>query len=106
MRPEVTPPSKIQDQLRASVPDKAKMNADRQGFAFRPESVQPHTISGNQAISGIADYLENGKKMANYYVWIYTTKTHVMFAAREVPVEDLPTAQSKLDQMVASALVP
>jgi hypothetical protein len=106
MRPEESSAAEIPEKLRASVPAKAKMNEGTPGFAFRPESIQPRTIAGQQALSAIADYVEDGEKRAAIYTWIYTPKTHVLFLARDVPVSDVPGVQSRLDQLVSTAVVP
>jgi hypothetical protein len=102
MRPEASTPAEIPEKLRAAPPAKAKMT----GFVIRPESIQPRTIAGQQALSAVADYVEDGKKFVAIYTWIFTPKTHVVFLARDVPVSDLVAVQSRLDQLVATAVVP
>jgi hypothetical protein len=106
MRPEVSTPAEIQDKLKGSPAAKVKMNADIPGFAFRPESIQNRIIGGQQALSAIADFVDNGKKMATIYTWIYTAKTHVVFIGQDVPAADVPAVQARLDQFVATAVVP
>jgi hypothetical protein len=102
MIPEASTPAEISEKLRAAPAAKAKMT----GFVFRPESIQLRTIAGQQALSAVADYVEEGKKFVAIYTWIYTPKTHVVFLARDVPASDLVAAQSRLDQLVATAVVP
>ncbi|HWC96661.1 MAG TPA: tetratricopeptide repeat protein [Candidatus Sulfopaludibacter sp.] len=106
MIPEVSTAAQIQEKLRNSVAEKVKMNKGMPGFAFRPETIQPRVISGRQALSAVAEYVENGKKLAAAYTWIFTEKTHVVFLARAIPMDDLASAQARLDQLVSSALVP
>jgi len=106
MKPEESTPAEILEKLRAAPPAKVKMNEGVPGFAFRPESIQMHTVAGQQALSAVADYVENGQKMAAAYTWIYTAKTHAVFIARGLPVADLASAQSRLEQIVATAVVP
>lgn len=106
MIPEASTPAEIPEKLRASPPAKVKMSAGSPGFAMRPESIQMRTINGQQALSAVADYAENGQKLAAVYTWIFTAKTHVVFLARDFPVSDLPTVQSRLDQLVSMAVVP
>jgi hypothetical protein len=106
MRPEVSTAAEIPEKLRGVVAAKAKANVYRSAFAFRPESIGNRTVAGQQAVSATADYVENGRKLAAYYTWIYTTKAHVMFVARDVPEADLSTAQLHLDVLIASAIVP
>jgi hypothetical protein len=102
-RPENLHPGDIPKLLSGVVAFKAKANV---GFDFKPENIQNRTAAGQQAVSAIANYSENGKNVASYYVWVYTTKAHVMFAARGVPAADLALAQSKLEQLIATAIVP
>jgi hypothetical protein len=102
MIPEASTPAEIPEKLRAAPPTKAKLT----GWAMRPESIQTRRINGQQALSAVADYVEDGQKMAAAYTWIYTAKTHVVFIAREVPVSDLPAVQARFDQLVATAVVP
>ena len=106
MRPEVSTPAEIPEKLRASPPAKVKMNAEIPGFAFRPESIQNRIIGGQQAVSAVADFVDNGKKMAAIYTWIYTAKTHVVFIAQELPAADVPAVQARFDQFVATVVVP
>ncbi|MES1261383.1 MAG: hypothetical protein ABUS49_06565 [Acidobacteriota bacterium] len=106
MKPNEWSAAEISNRLRHAVEEKAKANSFHPGFTFRPESIQPRTAGGQQALSAVADYVENGRKMVNYYVWVYTPKTHSVFLAREVAAEDLPTIQANLDSLVATAQVP
>jgi hypothetical protein len=106
MRPEASTSAEIPEKLRASVPAKVKMNEGLSGFTFRPESIQPRSIAGQQALSAVADYTQDGKKLAAIYTWIYTPKTHVVFIAQDVAASDVPAVQSRLDQLVATAVVP
>lgn len=106
MRPEVSTAAEIPEKLRAAVPAKVKMNEGTPGFAFRPESIQPRIIAGQQALSAVADYVQDGRKLAALYTWIYTPKTHVVFIASDVPASDVMAVQSRLDQFVATAVVP
>lgn len=106
MRPEASTPAEITEKLRASPAAKVKMNAGIPGFTFRPDSIQTRTIGGQQALTAVADYGEDGKKLAEVYTWIYTPKTHVVFIACCVPVSDLAAVQSRFDQFVAAAMVP
>lgn len=106
MKPEVSTPAQIPEKLRGCPAAKVKMNSGIPGFAFRPESIQPRTIGGQQALSAVADFEFNGQKMAAIYTWIFTTKTHVVFIAQAVPVADVPAVQSRFDQFVATTVVP
>jgi hypothetical protein len=106
MKPNEWSAAEIPSRLRRAVDEKAKANSFHQGFAFRPESIQPRTVAGQPALSAIADYVENGRRMINYYVWVYTPKTHSVFLARDVAAEDLPTVQANLESLVATAQVP
>ena len=102
-RPENLHPGDIPKLLSGVVAFKAKANV---GFDFKPENIQNRTVAGQQAVSAIANYVDGGKNMASYYVWVYTTKAHVMFAARGVPAADLAAAQSHLEQLIATAIEP
>jgi hypothetical protein len=102
MIPEVSTPAEILVKLRSAPAEKARMT----GWVIRPESIQSRMISGQQALSAVADYSDGARKMVAIYTWIYTPKTHVVFLAREVPAADLVAVQSRLDQLVATAVVP
>jgi hypothetical protein len=106
MKPEVLTPAEIPNRLRGAVPEKVKMNSDRPGFAFRQESIQPRVVGGQQALSAVADYLENGQRMVTYYVWVYTEKTHAVFIARDIPADDFESVRSRFDSLVSTAQVP
>lgn len=106
VRPEASTPAEIPEKLRSAVPAKVKMNAGMPGFAFLPESYCLRTIAGRQALSAVAEYVENGQKMAAYYTWIFTAKTHVVFIARDVPFSDLMAVEARFDPFVATAVVP
>jgi hypothetical protein len=106
MKPSQWSAAEIPDRLSQAVELKLRDCSDIPGFKFRPESIQPRTVAGQQALSAIADYVENGRKMVNYYVWVYTPKTHSVFLARNIAPEDLPAAQANLDSILASAQVP
>ena len=102
MIPEVSTSTEILAKLRSAPAEKARMT----GWVIRPESIQSRMISGQQALSAVADYSDGDRKMVAIYTWIYTPKTHVAFIAREVPASDLVAVQSRLDQLVATAVVP
>jgi hypothetical protein len=106
MKPEVLTPAEIPDRLRGAVPEKVKMNSNRPGFAFRPESIQPRVVGRQHALSGVADYVENGQKLVAYYVWVYTEKTRSVFIARDIPAGDFASVQPRLDSLVSTAKVP
>jgi hypothetical protein len=106
MKPSRWTVAEIPELLSKAVDEKAEANNFRPGFKFRPESIQHRTVSGQQALSAIADYVENGRKMVNYYVWVYTPKTHSVFLARDIAAEDFPSVQANLDSILASAQVP
>ena len=106
MKPNEWSAAEIPDRLRHAVEQKELDNKLVPGFKFRPESIQPRIVAGQQAISAVADYVENGRKIVNYYVWVYTPKTHSVFLARDIFPEDLLLVQANLDSIVASAQVP
>jgi hypothetical protein len=106
MRAEASTPSEIQAKLSGAPAAKVKMNADTPSFAFRPASIQSRIIGGQQALTGVADYLADGQPTATIYTWIFTAKTHVVFIASGIPAADVASVQSRFDQFVASSVVP
>lgn len=76
-----------------------------QDYRMRADSVQHITVNGNQGISVVADYVNLGQKKTEYMTWIYTGKTRVFFDGR-VPEAQLSAFQSRLDEMIHTAVVP
>ena len=106
MRAEASTPAEIPEKLRASPPAKVKMNAAVPGFTFRPESIQPRIIGGQQALTAIADYSDGDTKLAAIYTWIYTAKTHVVCIASDVPAADVSNVLLRFDRFVTTVVVP
>ena len=71
----------------------------------RPESVQSRIIAGEQALTAVADFAQEGHKMVEYCVWIRTTRSRLFFSMT-VPAEDFGIYQSRYDQLIATVKIP
>jgi hypothetical protein len=74
-------------------------------WKVRPESIQNRVVSGQQALSAVADYTEDSKKMVEYLIWVRSVKNHVLFVGRAEP-QELGALQNGMDQLVSLAVVP
>jgi len=92
-------------QLKADLEKKPSQRTDYQGWKIRPESVTYRTVSGQQALSAIADYTENGVKNAEYMTWVRSPKSHVFFFGRTT-LDQLPAFQRHFEQVLAGAIIP
>jgi hypothetical protein len=96
----------ISGSLRGYLENKKKTNMQSwPDWTVRPESVQNRVVSGQQALSAVADYTENGKKMVEYLIWVRSVKNHVVFLGY-ADAEDLAALQSGMDQLAATAVIP
>ena len=105
MRAEKHPSVQIQKLLLAALDKKAESRTDFTGYKVRPDSIQPRVIGGQQALSAVADYSQNGRPMTEYLTWIFSPKTHVLFHGRP-PAAGLDAFRARLDVVVGSAVVP
>jgi uncharacterized protein (TIGR03435 family) len=103
MRPALQPIADLHAELHRQVTRKP---ADRgEGWIERPESVQERSISGNPAISVVADYMNNGKPWVEYLIWIDTLKSHTQFFGN-AEASQLALLQQSVDTVANSALIP
>jgi hypothetical protein len=75
-----------------------------QGYTFRPESLH-RTVGGQQALSAVADYIENGREMVEYLTWVFSARTHIVFIGR-ARAGDLELLRTNLDFLIDSSVVP
>ena len=97
--------AEVPSRLRGAVQQKALQRLNLQDYMVRAGSVQMRTIDGKQAISALADYVENGSQMTEYLTWIYGDKTRVLVFSR-APSAAMPTLKPRIDQLVSSIVVP
>jgi hypothetical protein len=76
------------------------------GYRMRPESFQYRTVGGKQALTAIAEYTQNGEKFVEYFTWVRTENTTVLFNGRNLHESDLPTFLSRFEPIVDSAVIP
>jgi tetratricopeptide (TPR) repeat protein len=105
LKPDPIPAATVGDSLRGAIPQKISQRRGYKNYQIRPESVHSRTVGGKQALSAVADYEEDGKKMAESLTWVITENTRTFFFAR-MPATDLPSFQPRFDQLISSALVP
>ena len=91
--------------LIAALDKKAASRTNLAGYQVRPDSIQPRVIGGQQALSAVADYTQNGRPMTEYLTWIFSPKTHALFYGRS-PAAGLETLRGRLDVIVNSAAAP
>lgn len=100
-----TPAEKMADRLRGAIPQKISQRTGFSHYTIRPESVQSKIIGGKQALCAVADFEEDGVKMAESLNWIYADRSRALFFAR-LPAVDLASFQARFDQVILSAMVP
>jgi hypothetical protein len=110
IRRQNTPPAKIAgrllERLQSKVANQRRISAGYVAYRLRPESVQRRTIGGHQAWSAVADYVDaNGEKMNEYLTFIDSEKTSVFVSVRAA-APDFPSAQSRFEPAIATALIP
>jgi len=102
-------PTSIPDALQRRL--KAKLNergdaAGFHGYAYRPESIQTRTISGQLALSAVGDYTDDkGVKISEYLTWVETEKTKTCFMVTAA-ASDFPDVMTRFESIVSSALIP
>jgi hypothetical protein len=97
--------AEVPSRLRGAVQQKALQRLSLQDYTVRAGSVQMRTIDSKQAISALADYVENGSQMTEYLTWIFGDKTRVLVFSR-APSAAMPTLKPRIDQLVSSTVVP
>jgi hypothetical protein len=97
--------AEVPSRLRGAVQQKALQRLNLQDYTVRAGSVQMRTIDGKQAISALADYVENGSQMTEYLTWIFGDKTRVLVFSR-APSAEMQTLKPRIDQLVSSTVVP
>ena len=105
LKPDPTQTQNIPGALRF---DMNRKHLDRQEYpdwTIRPSSVHTSLIDGQQVLSAMADFTENGHAMVESMNFVRTTKGRAFFFGR-VRAEESPTLQAALDQMMATATVP
>jgi hypothetical protein len=104
-RTEKAEKSAIATMLREGVDAKVRdRSAFLKNYQVRPESVQPRAIGGQQALSCIADYEEQGRKMSEYLIWITAEKHRALFFAR-VPQSEMDAFRARFDAIVETARI-
>jgi hypothetical protein len=92
-------------QLEEDVRDIVAQRSELQGYKILQESIHQTFIGGQPALTAVAEYTDNGQKMAESLTWIATEHTTALFFAR-VPAYDLEVFQVRFDQIIYSATLP
>jgi hypothetical protein len=79
--------SAIPKQLEEDVRDIVAQRSELQGHKIIQESFHQTFIGGHAALTAVAEYTDNGQKMAESLTWTATEHTTTLFFAR-VPVHD------------------
>lgn len=74
-------------------------------WSVRPQSVERRIVAGERALSAVADYTENGRKMVEYLVWIRCTRSRLLFSMN-IPAEQFAPNQRRFDRFVADVKIP
>ena len=75
------------------------------GYAVRPGTQQSRTVNGRDAVSYVADYTANGRKMVEYLTYVYSDHVHAEFFQRG-PAENLDAMRKSLDVVIATLQLP
>lgn len=94
---------RIDEELQADLANKHTMRG--QDWRVRPESIRRGIVAGEQAITGVADYTENGKTMVEYVVWIRNLKVRLLFSTR-IASEDFAVNENRYGSLVSQVKVP
>jgi hypothetical protein len=94
-------------ELKAAMNGKAKerLTQDFEGYLIRPDSIQMRSINGRPALSCIADYVLDGKSMAEYLIWIRSGDTFAEFFGR-LPATDLDRYRESFDHIAETLQIP
>jgi tetratricopeptide (TPR) repeat protein len=106
MKPDRIATEDIPSWLRGAVQEKVIQRIPARGYRVRPDSIQFSTINGKQALSAIADYVEDDNTaMAESLTWIYTERARVFFFAR-IRASHFNTFKPSIDRLVETAVIP
>jgi hypothetical protein len=103
-----TNPEEVRKVLLASIDDKISQRRRQEQFSdyiMRKGSCESREIAGQSAITWVGEYTQNGKKMAEYLVWIQNQKSLVEFFA-QVPAEELDRVRQEVEPLVESIRLP
>ncbi len=96
-----------QQKLRSGIEPKVgqRLKEGFQNYRVRPDSIQPRTILGRQALSCIADFDASGKAMGEYLTWIYSEKATALFFARTV-ADRMEEFRQSVDPIIETIQIP
>ena len=104
-------PTKSEDEARQALlaePEgkaRQRVSAGLSDYRIRPNSIEPRTIGGRPAIACVADFTQNGDKMAEYLVWVSGDQANALFFARAT-YADLDALRRRLDPVIETLKLP
>jgi tetratricopeptide (TPR) repeat protein len=101
MKPDGTPVKGMEGALAADRDAKHLLRDDSWSIVHSA----PRTVAGQQALSAMADFMQNGEKQVEFLTWVRSTSCRAQFFGA-APVADAATVERALDQMMASARIP
>jgi tetratricopeptide (TPR) repeat protein len=94
---------KLDAELQNDLEEKPSLRSS--DWKVRPQSVERRVVAGEQALSAVADYVDNHRKMIEYLVWVRCTRSRLLFSVR-IRAEDFATNQSRFDRFIAAVKIP
>lgn len=82
-----------------------RISEGAQEFRYRPGSVYRTYVTNHAAQFATAEYVMRGRRLTEYFAWIYTGKTHVLFHVRGAESEVF-SVQARWDQIIQFADIP
>lgn len=92
-------------QLAPKMKTDQRIGQNVQQFTFRRDSIVRTSISGHNAETATADFVERGQNWVEYFAWIYTEKTRVQFDIRGME-PDASFVRAQFDQIIQLADIP
>ena len=75
------------------------------GYRIRQDSYQVRKINGREALSCVADYMQEGREMAEYLVRVGSDQITAMFFAR-IPAGELDRFRERFDRIANTLKLP
>ncbi len=76
-----------------------------ENYRLRENSCQLKAINGRSALSWVADYMQNGRNMAEYFTRLRSENANALFYTR-LPAEQLDDFKARIDPIIETLQIP
>lgn len=106
MKKQSGPPDSVPDQLRSAADFKAgQRQAMFADYRMLKNTVEQKTVSGQNALSIQAHFVDHGENMIEYSTWAISAKTSVYISVR-MRQDDFDKLRINVDQIIDTLLIP